>query len=64
MDVFNLIDQCAMPSCKIKGCMTCVHCFQTYCDWHGRDYLKQSTIGDLCGDCVFQLAHELKGLMY
>mgnify|MGYP003598150573 FL=1 len=56
--------ECAMPSCTDPGLITCVCCMHAYCNWHGRDYLKVTTMGTMCSDCMFCFIHELKGLMY
>ena len=61
--VFNR-DECAMPSCKLDGSLYCVCCTHYYCNWHGRDYLKVTTIGTICGDCIHCLILEFKGLQY
>lgn len=60
---FNSVD-CAMPSCQIKGVSCCVCCHQRFCDWHGRDYLKMTMVGKLCGDCMYLLTRELIKLKF
>lgn len=61
--VFNGAE-CAMPSCRLDGKSCCVCCTNSYCDWHGRDYLKHTSMGTMCGDCIHCFIHELKGLQY
>ncbi len=48
----------------VQSALFSVCCMHSYCNWHGRDYLKITTMGTMCSDCMFCFIHELKGLMY